>query len=411
MGKALLTQLGALILAMGCLHAMASETTVGGSARVRTEFRDNADFDHVRGDSLSSTHTRIRLDYGFKPNDMVQVFVQPQYTKVWGEPKYVPSGAAANTSTGTSGSTYDSELSVHQAFVSYVPVENLTFTVGRKELNYGDQLLVGGVGWNPVGRAFDLALANYKLSFGSVDLFSSKVKDMNVSSSGPGDKDLAGLYVSSRLGDAFQNVDAYSFCSKDSTGTIQTRTAAYGVRLKSPVGPFDYRVEYTFESVKGTLRTSDENQLDAELGYLILEGQKLRLSAEYFAASDDFDQLYPTGHKWLGYADLFSRRNISGYRVGVSAAPMEKLTLALDYHQFSRTDTNAPAYNLGGVGYGTAGDAKSIGQEWDLVAGYKLPGDVQLEAGAARVEPGTYIKDNRNADLVSFYYVQGSVGF
>jgi hypothetical protein len=54
------------------------------------------------------------------------------------------------------------------------------------------------------------------------------------------------------------------------------------------------------------------SQYDIELGYALLF-KNSRLSAEYFSVSEDFNQLFPTAHKWLGYAGLFKRQNIKGF--------------------------------------------------------------------------------------------------
>ena len=378
---------------------------IGGSARVRSEFKNNSDFKSSTSDYLDSTGSRFRLDMKFKPNDKVNVFFQPQFTKVWGDVDYVPSGAAANTAMNSSGATHDTGLDVHQAYISYLVSEPMSLVIGRKELNYGDQLLAGAVGWSHSGRAFDLIQGSYKHSLGSVELFGSTVKDTNVTTSGVGERSFSGVYSANRISDSMQNVDAYVFSSNDNSVAPKTSTMAYGVRLKSPIAAFDYRAEVTFENVKAA-KSTDENQFDLEVGYVAHESSKTRVSAEYFSASRNFDQLYPTGHKWLGYADLFSRRNIGGFRVGASTQFAESWSLALDYHSFRRTDTSLPAYKFSGAAYGVAGTDAALASEADLVVGYKFDTAMSLELGASRVNPGEYLKTNSGADAASFYYLQ-----
>lgn len=384
---------------------------ISGSARVRAEFKDNADFNDTTGDYSDFIGSRFRLGLKVNATSKTSIFLEPQFQKVWGEAEYVPSSATGNTSTNTSGATNDTPLDVHQGYLSYAVNEPLSIIVGRRELIYGDELLVGGVGWSNIGRSFDLIQGVYKHERGSVEIFDATVADRNTSSAGPGDKMLSGIYSSNKIADWMQSADAYVFYNKDAGATPVATTAAYGVRLKSPVGPFDYRAEATFENVKAASSTG-ERQIDVELGYLIYEPMKVRIAAEYFSATENFDALYPTGHKWLGYADNFGRRNIQGYHARLSIQPTEKVTTTLDYHSFERDSTSSPAYKLNGTtGYGATGDASAIADEIDLVVKYKFDEDLTVETGAARTSPGEYLKQNAGDDISTFYYFQVSTAF
>lgn len=402
-------------IAIGVLYhegakADANSFEVHGSARVRAEFRNNSDYTDSGSDYSDFVGSRFRIDMLFKPNEKVNVFFQPQFSKNWGQSEYVPASATTNTETNTSGTVHDTGLDVHQAYFSYLVNEPLTVTMGRKELNYGDQLLVGGVGWNNIGRSFDLLIANYKYENGAVELFSSKVKDNNVAASGPGDKDFSGLYSSNKISDEIQNLDAYVFYLKDGAPNPVTSTIAYGFRAKSPISDFDYRLEVTGEHVSA-LNATDENQADGEVGYTFQHETASRVSAEYFYASKDFDQLFPTGHKWLGYADLFSRRNIKGFRLGVSSNFAENLSGSFNYHKFQRQDDGTPAYKFGGTAYGSAGKDADIASEYDLVMTYTVQKDFTVEGGACMVTPESYLKNNSGGDNATFYYLQVATNF
>jgi hypothetical protein len=349
----------------------------------------------------------------FQPNPRVFVFFEPQFTKIWGEPQYSGNSATTNVKSATSGAAKDTPLDVHQAFVKYSPRDELNFSLGRRELNYGDQLVLGGVGWSNIGRSFDLGMGSYTYGIGTVDAFQSKLVDQNTATAGAGDKNLTGIYSSNKVSDELQNADLYFLDLSDSTTSPPSSTAAYGLRLKSPIFNFlDYRLEFTQEKVKNLGKSSDENQIDIEAGTTLLAASKTRLAAEFFKASRNYNQLFPTAHKWLGYADLFGRRNIEGFRVGVSSEVLESLKLSLDYHSFSRSDVSNSAYKVdGSTAYGTGGAGRPIASEIDLVATYKLDLNVDLEAGAAQVSPDKYMKANAGSDISQFYYVQVGVSF
>lgn len=375
---------------------------IGGSARVRTEYKDD-----IMSDYTSSIGSRFRIDMSFKPKENVLIFFQPQFSKIWGKTEYVPSGAAANTETNTSGNTFDTGLDIHQAYIKYNVNDPLSVTLGRKEISLGDELLIGSVGWSHSGRSFDSATVDYSHPYGLVSAFFSTLKDTNTSSPGPGEKKLSGVYSSNKVSEKIQNLDLYALYVSDSTVSPTAHTSAYGLRVKSPIENFDYRGEYTFENVKSTTSDSDENQLDIELGYLVHSVSKSRVSAEYFSASDNYDQLFPTGHKWLGYADLFGRRNIKGYRLGGSTQLAENFKCSLDFQSFQRTNSTSSAYKLNGTtGYGTIGSSSDIGSEIDLTLSYRLKGDVSVDGGAAHIDAGDYLKNNGSKSSGYFYYLQ-----
>lgn len=411
MYRGLQTALVLVLMAQGfwTLADEGQKFEIGGSARIRMEDRNNSDFSDALGDYQNFVGSRFRIDMKFAPNDSTTVFFQPQFSKVWGDNEYVATSTGTST-LGSSGALNDTGLDVHQAYVSFKADDSASLLIGRKELSYGDELLVGPVGWNNLGRSFDIGLVTYKYGLGSVDVFSAKLKETNSAGAGLGDQNITGLYSTNKISDHLQAIDAYAFFLTDSSVTPNTATSAYGVRAKSPIGAFDYRAELTFESVKAA-NSTDENQMDFEFGYAISSEHSTRVSVEYFSASRNFNQLFPTGHKWLGYADLFSRRNIQGYRAGVSSHIWEKLSGSLDYHFFQREDISSPGYKFAGGAYGAVGTDKNIAAEFDLVLKYKLNDKTSIEGGAALVTPGDYLKANGGNDRASFYYLQVSTGF
>ncbi|MBN8541206.1 MAG: alginate export family protein [Deltaproteobacteria bacterium] len=391
--------------------AQTDRIQIGGSARVRAEFRDNADFSNTTGDKVDFFGSRFRLDMKVHAVEKVIVFLQPQYSKIWGEPVFVPSGVATNTAANTSGATKDTPIDIHQAYMAYQPEESFSFIFGRKELNYGDELLVGGLGWSNFGRSFDLALASYKHSYGIVDVFHSIVIDRNTTGAGAGDREFSGIYASNKISEVMAQADAYVLYSSEPSTSPSSTTTAYGIRLKSPVGPFDYRGEATFENVT-TTESTGERSYDIEAGYTLDAANKLRFAVEWFSASAGFDQLFPTGHKWLGYADLFSRRNIQGYRAKVTAQIFSSFVAAVDYHHFERQDVGRSAYKINGTSaYGVTGDSGTIANEYDIVLTYILDENFTLEGGASLIMPSDYLKNNGASDNASFYYLQAATSF
>lgn len=397
--------------------------SISGSGFYRYETKKEADYNNLADDNRQSSQTRI--DLAIKANlteNYGYVYFAPQFSKISGQDEMVLTSTTPTASSQqTSGATYDPKLNIHQAFFAINPTQqkNITLFAGRQELSYGDQLIVGAVPWSRIGRSFDLVKARYILneSF-SADLFTAKLQENNFIGTSSGNKaddsDLHGLYILGDLGSYAKNVDLYFLKKNDftSAGNPFLETSALGLRAKSKISDtsFDYRTEITSENT--TIATSGEKskseyQYDIEVGYTH-SYHNSRLAFEYFDSSKNYDQLFPTGHKYLGYADQFSRRNITGYAAHLSSELRDNLSLAADYHIFNRHDTSSPAYNFNGASNGAVGTNKKIAKELDLVATYNFTSTLQVSLGYSWVMPDTYIKDQAasNSETTEFSYMQ-----
>lgn len=231
--------------------------------------------------------------------------------------------------------------------------------VGRFEMAYGDELVIGSVGWHELGRAFDGVRFHLTGKSGYwVDTFATLLEEGAESDApkpGVSDQYFTGIYVG--LGELVKpgfNLDAYVL------GNINTRQhnpldateplsdaggfATVGARVKNKEGALDYRIEVGAQA--GKVAGSDilAFQGDAELGYTV---GIVRLALEgLYASGDDpdtadkneaYNQLYPTGHKWLGYADFFgARSNIAGGVFHLSVKLPIDLVVNFDAHSYWR---------------------------------------------------------------------------
>jgi phage pi2 protein 07 len=139
----------------------------------------------------------------------------------------------------------------------------------------------------------------------------------------------------------------------------------------------------------------DGLQADLELGYGFTIFQAFRVSLEGFFSSKDYHQLYPTGHKWLGYLDLFGRRNISGMAEHIHADISSTTGIDFDLHHFVRSDTSSAVYKLDGLsllGTGTKTDSRDVGTELDLTGSLKITKVLALKSGGSVFFPGQYLE-------------------
>jgi hypothetical protein len=298
---------------------------------------------------------------------------------------------------------------------------------GRQILSYGDELVLGASDWGVVGRSFDAVRLRTKYALGTSDLIYSKLVEDNVTSPQTGgDSNLYGLYNSWNLGHSLHAVDLYWLYQINDTtvnAASPLRTQAIGVRLKSTlrdfdylgerfnqfVTPFDYRVEATREFGSGVADGDGAYQVDGEVGYTLVGlAFKPRLGLEYAIAGPNYNQLYPSPHKWLGFADVFGRQNITDWAVHLSADIMAKFGAQLDFHDFLRTSALYPAYNTStppsAIGKTAPVTSKSLATEWDLTLRYRVTSRTSIATGGSLVQAGDYFQSEFGNRNPRFYY-------
>jgi len=400
---------------------------LGAQARVRYEFFNNTDFTSTTNDTRDFFLTRVRTDLTLLPHEQVLIFFQPQFTSGWGE-VFGTSINSTNSATAgsTSGGLNDPAVGVHQAYMTYSPTDSYSLTVGRQEINYGDQLIVGAVGWNNTGRAFDAVKMRFSGENYWVDALYSVLNDAE-SGAGRGacaapcafgDHHFGGLYASIEAYDWLKAVDLYALYRFDSTVRPRAHNyVTFGTRLKGKSNAFDYRFEATGQVGKSTITGANADQrdfqADLEIGHTWENASNFRFALEGLVASKNYIQMFPTAHKWLGYIDLFGRRNIMSGIVHMSMKPGDKWTLGLDAHTIFRLSNATTLFALNGttaVGAGAA-TSKLAGEEVDFSVGYSPLEILNFKAGINGFFPMGFVKDNVGSDMAIFGYLQTNVKF
>lgn len=377
----------------------------------RQENKNNADYQASAKDKQDFNQTRLNVSLkGDLADNYGYVFFAPQFSRIAGSTDYVSNTTTAQQS---SGQLYDPQLDMHEAYIALRPTQDEKFhvLVGRQELAYGDHLVLGSVPWHRVGRAFDGARLSYKFSDRlTADAFATKLLEnqsapatastpSTTSRTGNQDTNFNGVYLYGNQGKNLNNTDVYVMKKENAATGSFSDTTVYGLRLKSKIDEtnFDYRAEGNLEQVQltGESTLKDAYQYDLELGYTF-PFYTSRLSFEFLDSSKNYDQLFPTAHKFLGYADQFSRRNIRSYVAHASTKPNEKTTFFADYHIFQRNNNGYGAYNFGGTSLGTTGNSRDVGNELDLVVAYDFTKTVQVSYGYSWVNAGKYIKDQNS---------------
>ena len=239
--------------------------TLSGQIRHRSEVNGKVDL----ADSGAPRYhlLRTRINASFTPLDDVKVFIQVQDSRLFG-------GEDAAKGRGTLDGNADA-LDFHQA---YFVVDNLFGTafrlkLGRQELAYGNQRLVGSVGWSNVGRTFDAAVAAYRTDAVSVDVFTAQLQGSTVNTFS---QNLHGLYSTFRLAEAHL-ADAFVLLDDNrdvvaggpEAGTKKLQRYTLGAYLHGKPAPFDYAFEAVYQSGKMTLADAQER---ASIGAYLVSG-------------------------------------------------------------------------------------------------------------------------------------------
>jgi hypothetical protein len=410
----------------------------------------------------------LRIGLAVKPVEWIKFYAQGQDTRQL--------GAARPEVPFAFGSEGNDPFDLRQAWVEISDPKRcpVTLKLGRQELSYGDERLVGSFDWNNYARTFDAA----KLRWTSTDRqtwlegFAGHV--VNIIEVGPKDNDqprlntsdwtdtLAGLYFSTTAF-AKQTTDLYViYRHKEDNGPIYTgisgtttnRALAYdiaqevwtpGLRIKSLPGQWngwDYELETALQFGHSGTQGFDHVAFAAHVGagYTWEKARfKPRLGLEYNVASGDSDpadgdsesflNLFPTNHKFYGYMDVFAWKNMHNvagtfrFKLFQDAKRAgHNLIVQLDGHGFWLFTNDDAWYRANAVTVVRPLNATSraanqfVGTEFDLTLNYNTPWKwMKWQAGYSHFFAGSYVHQtaagaNGKSDA-DFGYVQTTLSF
>lgn len=392
----------------------------GGQLRLRGEYRSVKNYSGAEDDDVDFVIQRTRIHGDFRIVENVRAFVQLQDSRLWGE-----EGSPVGDLEG---------VDIHQAFVDYENVfgHDWTFRVGRQELQYGDQRLVSPLDWHPVGRAFDGVRTWWRGETFQLDLFAMNVVEGSPIAGGEAGDDhyFAGVYFH-YTGIERHEIDLYLFYRGFDTGIFISETGSLGdlddvtigLRFKGKTEGFDYALEIVFQTGE---RSSDDVTAYAWsllAGYTFDSDWKFRIGAEWtFASGDDdptdgdyetFDPLFPFGHAYQGFLDIFAWRNGHDFAVKVSAKPTADLWMEVAVHAFLLDSDTDAWYGAAGTPIRRVGGGVSneVGYELDIHAKYQLDEATALWFGYSHFFAGDYVEDTGDSPDTDWIYFQMTVNF
>ncbi|MFH1807119.1 MAG: alginate export family protein [Pseudomonadota bacterium] len=385
--------------------------------RARPELRENADLDAAAADTLVFGSQRARLGLGMHYQDWLTGFVQVQDARLAG---------FGNDAVGYSGNT-----DLHQAWAEVkIPSLSLALKLGRQQLMFGDQRLVGALEWANQGRVFEAARLTWKHGLGSLDAFSAVFT--------PGKKGnlldathFSGLYSALAFLDGTLVCDQYLLTLVDTglalpAGTLLDPGASEAqTALRRQIFTLGTRARYAGfgvnAGVEGALQLGSLNA-DAQVGqfayalhgdaaYTLALPTSPSLGLEVNVATGDdtgtakqserFINLFPTNHGFYGFMDLASWSNALNGALHAKLTLWSGVQVGLSYWLLARATADDGWTNAGGATLlaanndqpGEHADELLLGHELDATVSFKVNAYLTWQTGLSTFLPTGFALD------------------
>jgi len=382
---------------------------VGGEFRLRNENQINYDFNQnssAQNDSFLLLRTRVYLD--LNPADFIQLYAMYQDSETLGQ-----DDALVKT---------PDRHKFYQGFVNFKgqmgPLKTRV-KVGRQELIYGDQRLIGNNGWNNLARSFDAIVWRLENKDFWLDLWGGRIHPANSPVSLEYQLASAYAHVNRFPGGELEPYVIFAHSSHAGLNNGPLSVVTLGARVKAKfLKNYDYGFEGAYQSGSSNYDLINAGAVHARLGYTFSPSWKPRVGGEFNFASGDanpkaghvtlFNNLFPTNHDKYGYMDFFSWRNLYDFRLAFSSEPLSFMKASLDYHAFLLPDPANGVFQANGTQLraGKAGASHFAGQEVDLLLKFEPIKYFDAWVGYSVFFPGKFFSDTGSSDIAQFAYVQ-----
>ncbi len=410
-----------LVLRLGVLFAQSQTQSVrwSGQIRMRSEV-DGRDFNQETPPN-TFTLLRSRLGAEIVPVENVKVFLQVQDSRVFGEEK--TASGSFSTLAGTSN------LDLHQGYVEINEflAEPLSVKIGRQELKYGNERIIGAVGWHNVGRSFDGVLLRLGLKAALIDFFAMKTGETaiyppvatptstaHVRNAG---SELFGIYgtFESLIADASALYLLFEWNRNQTVaGLNDLERFTIGSYAKGKIDLVDFVADFAYQGGKRQGTDVSAYMLTGAVGYSFSEVPLRRLSVGYELLSgtsptnseyQSFDPAFHTGHKFYGFMDYFISIPDNTETRGLS-----DLVLHAFFKVSEPIDFKAWFHNIRQDEMSTG--KKALGQEIDLIVSYSYTDRVVFSLGASTFLPASQMRRRfRGSDAAFWSFLSAEVSF
>ncbi|TYP94832.1 Alginate export [Fodinibius salinus] len=358
-----------------------SQVTIEGEFRPRTEYRNG--YRQLRTTAtepafFTSQRTRLSLQY---QSENYKVKVAGQDVRVWGEVNQLQD---------------NSNVNIHEAWARINLSEMIQLKMGRQELVYGSQRLLGSVNWTQQARSHDALVlkfqqpqAHFSVDIGGAynqeaenvfgntyGLNNYKILSYAWLQKGFGSWNMSALFLT----DGFEpQPDATNFRYTTGghlaygnqpwkfSGSAYYQSGDDLTRNNISAYMFEFKGSYSWASFR------------LEGGYDYLSGGK---ASDTNPARHTFNTLYATNHKFYGHMDYFLNiptdtqgGGLQDLHLGTNYEMTNKADLGLTYHYFALANELPNFQNSG------QSTEQYLGSEFDLSFAYQFSEDISFKLG------------------------------
>jgi hypothetical protein len=428
-------------------NAANAQLTATGQFRPRAEFRDGYSTLQAKdAETAIFTSQRTRLNVGFT-GYRFKFFVAIQDVRVWGQ-----DASTINRTT----TAENNGIQLHEAWGEIMlndtvsTIQNLSLKIGRQEISYDDQKVIGGLDWLQQARYHDAIVLKYfnkgwTADFGAAfnqnkELLAGTIYNgvpaatsgytAGTNGLGTNYKSLEYAYIAKKFffGDISflflsDNFNKYTNVTAG-TPAVTTKVNEQGIWTRNTTG-FYYNINATrklkFEGSlyhqfghdkNGRSLSSDLTSITATLqvgrklfvgpGVDYLSGNDGTKAVTATSENNQFDPLYGTPHKFWGTMDYFyassgfGAQGLLNYFLKAKYNLKDNLTLFADIHCFE--SANSLSNGAGGK------QTSYLGTELDLKMSYNMTKMINIEAGysfmqATNSMASAQVKNVANANL------------
>jgi hypothetical protein len=380
-----------------------AQFTLSAQIRTRSELRDGQGAPLQKGaDPSLFISQRTRLS-GLFNMYRLKMGLSVQDVRVWGQDVSTINRTTSQDNNG---------LLVHEAWAEILLSDttnkssSFNLKIGRQELIYDDQRLIGNLDWLQQGRRHDAVLLkylynNFFIHFGAAfnqnkESASGTIYNATPAGNYPATtnggvmyKSMQFVYAGKKIGQGNASFlffsDQFSKYSMELVEGVNVKTFTPGAWTRLTTGLY-YNNVFNKISLSGSAyhqfgKSNSGENLNASMLTMFAGYQfgKINAGAGLDYTSKSFDPLYGTPHKFWGLMDYFyagsafGRNSLLDYYARLKFKMSPRLLLNADVHHF---ETAAK---------------KKLGQEIDLVATFEITKQILLEGGYAHFFNTTFL--------------------
>lgn len=365
-----------------------NETALSVQIRPRAEYRNGALMPRFEGESAAGfINNRARISLDYKRNDNLILRMSAQHVGVWGQDPQIDKNG---------------RFILNEAWARLNFGEGFFAQLGRQNLVYDDERILGGLDWNVAGRFHDALKLGYENQTNKLHLILAFNQN--------DERILGGTYYDMSRAQPYKTMQTLWYQYKDTeapfsisalvmnlgleggdkeTETSKTRyMQTLGTNLSYAPSAWKFDGSFYYQTGKTTAGKDVSAWMGSvKAAYAIDNKWGVSLGTDYLSGDEQgnskynaFNPLYGTHHKFYGSMDYFYASSFAGglnpglwdLYAGVTCKPSGKVNLSLNYHYFRMAeDVTVKHETL----------SKGLGSEFDFQIDWNVMPDVRLSAG------------------------------